>query len=146
MADHLFETQTITSEGLNLIAHATAADAIFYTKALSNATVPADPSNVSSYSGKVGTIASSSSSGNAARITLAFENSDKWGRRYRGLLFVWGKFYNPSFIHRCALCDSVCGQPCNVSRFRFYHQCGGVRSCKSVRPFSIREYPQGRKF
>ena len=76
MADHLFENQTITSEGLNLIAHATATDAIVYTKALSNATVPADPSNVSSYSGKVGTIASASSSGNAARITLAFENSD----------------------------------------------------------------------
>lgn len=76
MADHLFENQTITSEGLNLIAHATAADAIVYTKALSNATVPADPSNVSSYSGKVGTIASASSSGSAARITLAFENSD----------------------------------------------------------------------
>lgn len=76
MADHLFENQTITSEGLNLIAHATASDAIVYTKALSNATVPADPSNVSSYSGKVGTIASASSSGNAARITLAFGNSD----------------------------------------------------------------------
>ena len=76
MADHLFENQTITSEGLNLIAHATATDAIVYTKALSNATVPADPSNVSSYSGKVGTIASASSSGSAARITLAFENSD----------------------------------------------------------------------
>lgn len=76
MADHLFENQTITQEGLNLIAHATAADAIVYTKALSNATVPADPSNVSSYSGKVGTIASASSSGSAARITLAFENSD----------------------------------------------------------------------
>lgn len=76
MADHLFENQTITSEGLNLIAHATAADAIVYTKALSNATVPADPSNVSSYSGKVGTIVSASSSGNAARITLAFGNSD----------------------------------------------------------------------
>lgn len=76
MADHLFENQTITQEGLNLIAHATAADAIVYTKALSNATVPADPSNVSSYSGKVGTIVSASSSGNAARITLAFGNSD----------------------------------------------------------------------
>lgn len=76
MADHLFENQTITSEGLNLIAHATATDAIVYTKALSNATVPADPSNVSSYSGKVGTIASASSLGNAARITLAFGNSD----------------------------------------------------------------------
>ena len=76
MADHLFENQTITQEGLNLVAHATAADAIVYTKALSNATVPADPSNVSSYSGKVGTIASASSSGNAARITLEFGNSD----------------------------------------------------------------------
>ena len=76
MADHLFENQTITQEGLNLIAHATAADAIVYTKALSNATVPADPSIVSSYSGKVGTIASASSSGNAARITLEFGNSD----------------------------------------------------------------------
>ena len=76
MADHLFENQTITQEGLNLIAHATASDAIVYTKALSNATVPADPSNVSSYSGKVGTIASASSSGNAARITLEFKNSD----------------------------------------------------------------------
>ena len=76
MADHLFENQTITSEGLNLIAHATAANAIVYTKALSNATVPADPSIVSSYSGKVGTIASASSSGNAARITLEFGNSD----------------------------------------------------------------------
>ena len=76
MADHLFENQTVTSEGLNLIAHATASDAIVYTKALSNATIPADPSNVSSYSGKVGTIASASSSGNAARITLAFGNSD----------------------------------------------------------------------
>ena len=96
MADHLFENQTITSEGLNLIAHATAADAIVYTKALSNATVPADPSNVSSYSGKVGTIASSSSSGNAARITLAFKNSDTMSSQAVKCVALMGRLQSES--------------------------------------------------
>ena len=96
MADHLFENQTITSEGLNLIAHATAADAIFYTKALSNATVPADPSNVSSYSGKVGTIASASSSGNAARITLAFKNSDTMSSQAVKCVALMGRLQSES--------------------------------------------------
>lgn len=96
MADHLFENQTITSEGLNLIAHATAANAIVYTKALSNATVPADPSNVSSYSGKVGTIASSSSSGNAARITLAFENSDTMSSQAVKCVALMGRLQSES--------------------------------------------------
>lgn len=96
MADHLFENQTITSEGLNLIAHATAADAIVYTKALSNATVPADPSNVSSYSGKVGTIASVSSSGNAARITLAFGNSDTMSSQAVKCIALMGRLQSES--------------------------------------------------
>ena len=96
MADHLFENQTITSEGLNLIAHATAADAIVYTKALSNATVPADPSNVSSYSGKVGKIASASSSGNAARITLAFENSDTMSSQAVKCVALMGRLQSES--------------------------------------------------
>lgn len=96
MADHLFENQTITSEGLNLIAHATAADAIVYTKALSNATVPADPSNVSSYSGKVGTIASASSSGNAARITLSFENSDTMSSQAVKCVALMGRLQSES--------------------------------------------------
>lgn len=96
MADHLFENQTITSEGLNLIAHATATDAIVYTKALSNATVPADPSNVSSYSGKVGTIASASSSGNAARITLAFENSDTMSSQAVKCVALMGRLQSAS--------------------------------------------------
>lgn len=96
MADHLFENQTITSEGLNLIAHATAADAIVYTKALSNATVPADPSSVSSYSGKVGTIASASSSGNAARITLAFENSDTMSSQAVKCVALMGRLQSES--------------------------------------------------
>ena len=96
MADHLFENQTITQEGLNLIAHATAADAIVYTKALSNATVPADPSNVSSYSGKVGTIASASSSGNAARITLAFENSDTMSSQVVKCVALMGRLQSES--------------------------------------------------
>ena len=96
MADHLFENQTITSEGLNLIAHATAADAIVYTKALSNAMVPADPSNVSSYSGKVGTIASASSSGNAARITLAFENSDTMSSQAVKCVALMGRLQSES--------------------------------------------------
>ena len=96
MADHLFENQTITQEGLNLIAHATAADAIVYTKALSNATVPADPSNVSSYSGKVGTIASSSSSGNAARITLEFGNSDTMSSQAVKCVALMGRLQSES--------------------------------------------------
>ena len=96
MADHLFENQTITSEGLNLIAHATATDAIVYTKALSNATVPADPSNVSSYSGKVGTIASASSSGNAARITLAFGNSDTMSSQAVKCVALMGRLQSES--------------------------------------------------
>lgn len=96
MADHLFENQTITQEGLNLIAHATAADAIVYTKALSNATVPADPSNVSSYSGKVGTIASASSSGNAARITLAFGNSDTMSSQAVKCVALMGRLQSES--------------------------------------------------
>ena len=96
MADHLFENQTITSEGLNLIAHATAADAIVYTKALSNATVPADPSNVSSYSGKVGTIASASSSGNAARITLEFGNSDTMSSQAVKCVALMGRLQSES--------------------------------------------------
>lgn len=96
MADHLFENQTITSEGLNLIAHATATDAIVYTKVLSNATVPADPSNVSSYSGKVGTIASASSSGNAARITLAFGNSDTMSSQAVKCVALMGRLQSES--------------------------------------------------
>ena len=96
MADHLFENQTITQEGLNLVAHATAADAIVYTKALSNATVPADPSNVSSYSGKVGTIASSSSSGNAARITLEFGNSDTMSSQAVKCVALMGRLQSES--------------------------------------------------
>ena len=96
MADHLFENQTITTEGLNLIAQATAANAIVYTKALSNATVPADPSNVSSYSGKVGTIASSSSSGNAARITLAFGNSDTMSSQAVKCVALMGRLQSES--------------------------------------------------
>ena len=96
MADHLFENQTITSEGLNLVAHATAADAIVYTKALSNATVPADPSNVSSYSGKVGTIASASSSGNAARITLSFGNSDTMSSQAVKCVALMGRLQSES--------------------------------------------------
>lgn len=96
MADHLFENQTITSEGLNLIAHATAADAIVYTKAMSNATVPADPSNVSSYSGKVGTIDSASSSGNAARITLAFGNSDTMSSQAVKCVALMGRLQSES--------------------------------------------------
>ena len=96
MADHLFENQTITQEGLNLIAHATAANAIVYTKALSNATVPADPSNVSSYSGKVGTIASASSSGNAARITLAFKNSDTMSSQAVKCVALMGRLQSES--------------------------------------------------
>ena len=96
MADHLFENQTITQEGLNLVAHATAADAIVYTKALSNAMVPADPSNVSSYSGKVGTIASASSSGNAARITLAFENSDTMSSQAVKCVALMGRLQSES--------------------------------------------------
>ena len=96
MADHLFENQTITQEGLNLVAHATASDAIVYTKALSNATVPADPSNVSSYSGKVGTIASASSSGNAARITLAFENSDTMSSQAVKCVALMGRLQSES--------------------------------------------------
>ena len=96
MADHLFENQTITQEGLNLVAHATAADAIVYTKALSNATVPADPSNVSSYSGKVGTIASASSSGNAARITLEFGNSDTMSSQAVKCVALMGRLQSES--------------------------------------------------
>ena len=96
MADHLFENQTITQEGLNLIAHATASDAIVYTKALSNATVPADPSNVSSYSGKVGKIDSASSSGNAARITLAFGNSDTISSQVVKCVALMGKLQSES--------------------------------------------------
>ena len=96
MADHLFENQTITSEGLNLVAHATAANAIVYTKALSNATVPADPSNVSSYSGKVGTIASASSSGNAARITLEFGNSDTMSSQAVKCVALMGRLQSES--------------------------------------------------
>lgn len=96
MADHLFENQTITSEGLNLIASATAANAIVYTKALSNATIPSDPSNVSSYSGKVGTIASASSSGNAARITLAFGNSDTMSSQAVKCIALMGRLQSES--------------------------------------------------
>ena len=96
MADHLFENQTITQEGLNLIAHATAANAIVYTKALSNATVPADPSIVSSYSGKVGTIASASSSGNAARITLEFGNSDTMSSQAVKCVALMGRLQSES--------------------------------------------------
>jgi len=94
MADHLFENQTITQEGLNLIAHATAADAIVYTKALSNATVPSDPSIVSSYSGKEGTIDSASSSGSAARITLSFGNSDTMSSQAVKCVALMGRLHS----------------------------------------------------
>ena len=71
----VFSSQVITVAGRSLIASATATNQIVFVKALSATTVPADPSQTSGYDGVQGTITSSSSTNNVARVVTSYNNA-----------------------------------------------------------------------
>lgn len=72
----IFVNQVITEAGYNLIAEATSSNPIEYIGALSNATVPSDPTDRSSYTGRAGQVDAASATENVARIIASFLNND----------------------------------------------------------------------
>ena len=71
----VFSSQVVTVAGRSLIASATATNQIVFVKALSATTVPADPSVTTGYDGVQGTITSSSSTNNVARVVTSYNNA-----------------------------------------------------------------------
>lgn len=71
----VFSNQVVTAAGRNLIASATAANQIVFVKALSASTVPTDPGDTPGYDGIEGSITSSSSTENVARVVASFGNA-----------------------------------------------------------------------
>ena len=71
----VFSNQVITAAGRNLIASATATNQIVFAKALSASTVPTDPGDTPGYDGVEGSITSSSSTENVARVVASFGNA-----------------------------------------------------------------------
>ena len=71
----IFSQQIITQDGLALAAQATASNPIQYVGALSNATIPSDPTDKTDYTGRAGQIDAASATNNVARIVAAFLNA-----------------------------------------------------------------------
>ena len=71
----VFSNQVVTAAGRNLIASATATNQIVFVKALSASTVPTDPGDTPGYDGIEGSITSSSSTENVARVVASFGNA-----------------------------------------------------------------------
>lgn len=71
----IFAQQVITEAGLALAAQATATNKIEYIGALSNATVPSDPTEKSEYAGREGQIDAASATDNVARVIAAYMNA-----------------------------------------------------------------------
>lgn len=71
----VFSNQVVTAAGRNLIASATATNQIVFVKALSASTVPTDPGDTPGYDGVEGSITSSSSTENVARVVASFGNA-----------------------------------------------------------------------
>ena len=71
----VFSNQVVTAGGRNLIASATATNQIVFVKALSATTVPVDPGDTPGYDGVEGSITSSSSTENVARVVASFGNA-----------------------------------------------------------------------
>lgn len=72
----IFVNQIITEAGYNIIAEATSSNPIEYIGALSNATVPSDPTDRVSYSGRAGQVDAASATENTARIIASYLNND----------------------------------------------------------------------
>lgn len=72
----IFVNQIITEAGYNVIAEATSSNPIEYIGALSNATVPTDPTDRSSYTGRAGQVDAASATENVARIIASYLNND----------------------------------------------------------------------
>ena len=71
----VFSNQVVTAAGRNLIASATATNQIVFVKSLSSTTVPVDPGDTPGYDGVEGSITSSSSTENVARVVASFGNA-----------------------------------------------------------------------
>ena len=71
----VFSNQIVTAAGRTLIASATATNQIVFSKALSSTTVPVDPGDTPGYDGIEGSITSSSSTENVARVVVSFGNA-----------------------------------------------------------------------
>lgn len=72
----IFVNQIITEAGYNIIAEATSSNPIEYIGALSNASVPSDPTDRSSYTGRAGQVDAASATENVARIIASYLNND----------------------------------------------------------------------
>lgn len=72
---NVFSTNEVSQAGLALIAQASSANAIVFTKALSSATVPSDPEDNGDYTGIEGTIDASSATESTARVIALFRNT-----------------------------------------------------------------------
>jgi hypothetical protein len=72
----IFVNQIITDAGFSLIAAATSSNPVEYIGALSNATIPSDPTDRDSYTGRAGMVDAASATDNVARIVASFLNND----------------------------------------------------------------------
>ena len=71
----VFSNQVVTAGGRALIASATATNQIVFVKSLSATTVPTGPGDTPGYDGIEGSITSSSSTENVARVVASFGNA-----------------------------------------------------------------------
>lgn len=71
----IFQTNEITQGGLRLIAEATSANPIVYTKALSASQIPQDPEIENFYNGIDGEIDASAATDNVARVVALYGNN-----------------------------------------------------------------------
>lgn len=72
----IFVNQIITEAGYNIIAEATSSNPVEYIGALSNASVPSDPTDRASYTGRAGQVDAASATENVARIIASYLNND----------------------------------------------------------------------
>ena len=92
----VFSNQVVTAGGRNLIAAATATNQIVFVKALSATTVPTDPGDTPGYDGVEGSITSSSSTENVARVVASFGNAAGGGPQPVKAIALMGRLASQS--------------------------------------------------
>ena len=86
-----FETCVMTEAGVALFAQADSANKIVFTKAVSAGTVLSDPTDINSYDGIEGTIASSAATDKVVRVTTEFGTSSNPNGEYIKTVAVLGR-------------------------------------------------------
>lgn len=82
----VFPVQIVSSYGRNLLASATATNRIVYIGALSSSSLPDNPEDSSQYLGESGTIESTTSSENSARIVAKFQLTSSYSVKVVAIL------------------------------------------------------------